>query len=48
MTDKNRVSETVNSMDFSGMQKPTRLVWGWWIALITVMVSFYIFFNGHS
>ena len=48
MTDKNRGRETGNSMGFSGMQKPTRLVWGWWIALITVMVSFYIFFNGHS
>ncbi|WP_295119451.1 SLC5 family protein [uncultured Chitinophaga sp.] len=28
------------------MQKPSRLVWRMWIALVIVMISLYIFFNG--
>jgi solute:Na+ symporter, SSS family len=29
------------------LPKPTRRVWALWISLIIIMISLYIFFNGH-
>lgn len=33
--------------DMSGIEKPSKSVWFAWIALIVVMISLYLFFNGH-
>lgn len=44
--DRNNVEEE-NSLDFTKLAKPTKNVWIVWIALIIVMISFYILFNGH-
>lgn len=43
--DKKSVSQNV--LDFGHLPKPARRVWVAWIALIVVMVGFYILFNGH-
>lgn len=37
---------TATIIDKASLPKPTKLVWRVWIALIIVMVSLYIFFNG--
>jgi SSS family solute:Na+ symporter len=44
LTDKNPV--THNEIDKNHLPKTTKLVWRVWIALIIVMISLYIFFNG--
>lgn len=36
-----------SSLDFRNLAKPDKKVWILWIALIVVMISFYILFNGH-
>lgn len=45
--DKNSKKESENAMRFDHLPKPSRRVWALWIALIVVMIGFYIFFNGH-
>lgn len=37
---------TTTIIDKASMPKPTKLVWRVWIALIIIMISLYIFFNG--
>lgn len=44
LTDRKAVTTTI--IDKNNLSKPTRLVWTVWIALVIVMVSLYIFFNG--
>jgi SSS family solute:Na+ symporter len=45
--DKNSKEESKDVMSFENLPKPSRKVWIMWIALIIVMIGFYIFFNGH-
>ncbi|MFB6320043.1 sodium:solute symporter [Saccharicrinis sp. FJH54] len=40
-------SESQNELDYGKLPTPTRKVWIMWGALILVMVSMYIIFNGH-
>ena len=42
-----RNSKSQNVLDFGTLPKPDRRIWIAWIALIIVMVSLYIVFNGH-
>jgi solute:Na+ symporter, SSS family len=45
--DKNSKIENKQIIKFVNLPKPDKKVWILWIALIIVMISFYIFFNGH-
>lgn len=45
--DKNARAESENVLSYDKLPTPGKKVWLLWIALIVVMVSFYIFFNGH-
>lgn len=45
--DKNAQVESENDLSYDKLPTPGRKVWILWIALIIVMVGFYIFFNGH-
>ena len=45
--DKNSKAGQANALAFEDLPKPGRTVWVMWIALIVVMIGFYIFFNGH-
>jgi len=47
VTDKNSKAEAAKALRFDHLPKPGKVVWALWIALIIVMVSMYIIFNGH-
>jgi len=47
VTDKTSKAQAEKAMSFENLPKPGKKVWALWIALIIVMVSMYIIFNGH-
>lgn len=47
VTDKSPKNQSQELMSFENLPKPDKKVWILWIALIVVMVSMYVIFNGH-
>ena len=39
--------EQQEMLDTSSLAKPTRRVWILWLALIAIMITLYLIFNGH-
>jgi solute:Na+ symporter, SSS family len=45
--DKDSKTEQKHELSCKNLPKPDKKVWAFWIALILVMIGFYVFFNGH-